>query len=105
MSIFRMLLIALFFIGIATAASAHGTGQHILGTVTTIDATHVEVKTPTGSTVSVQLTETTHYRAKGKPGSPSLPQVGDRVVIETTKTGETITATEIQFAGGKPAAK
>lgn len=102
---FRMFLLALFLIGIATGASAHGAGQHVLGTVTAIDATHVEVKTPKGGTVSVQLTDTTHYRAKGKPGSPSLPQVGDRVVIETTGTGDALTATEIQFSSVKPAAK
>lgn len=104
-STFRMLLLALILLGITTAASAHGTGQHVLGTVTAIDATHVDVKTPKGGTVTIQLTDQTHYRAKGKPGSPPLPQVGDRVVIETTKTGEALTATEIQFSSRKPAAK
>ncbi len=105
MTTFRMLSLALFLLSIATTASAHGTGQHVLGTVTAIDATHVEVKTPKDGTVSVYLTKTTHYLAKGKPGSPSLPQVGDRVVIETTKTGEALTATEIQFSSVKPPAK
>lgn len=104
-STFRMLSLALVLIGITTGASAHGRGQHVLGIITAIDATHVEVKTPKGGTVSVQLTNTTYYRTKGKPGSPPLPQVGDRVVIDVTGTGETLTATEIQFSSGKPAAK
>lgn len=100
-----VLVLVLIGIGIATAASAHGTGQHVLGTVTAIDATHVEVKTPQGATVSVLLTNTTHYRAKGKPDAGLQPQIGDRVVIETTNSGETLTATEIQFSTVKPAAK
>ena len=105
MTIFRMFLLASFLIGLATGASAHGTGEHVLGIVTAIDTTRVDVTTPKGATVTVRLTDRTRYRAKGTPGSPSLPQVGDRVVIETIKTGEVLTATEIQFTSGKPAPK
>ncbi|MGQ0810545.1 MAG: DUF5666 domain-containing protein [Nitrospiraceae bacterium] len=80
---------------------AHGTGQHVMGTVTAIDATHVEVKAPKGKMVSVTLTPKTRYRSKG--GALTRPQVGDRVVIEAFKDGATLTAMEIQFAtpGGK----
>jgi hypothetical protein len=104
-TIFRMFLLASFLIGLAAGASAHGTGEHILGIVTAIEATRVDISTPKGATVTIQLTDRTQYRAKGKPGSPSLPQVGDRVVIETIKTGEILTATEIQFTSAKPAPK
>lgn len=105
MTTVRSFLLAFLFLGLTTGAWAHGTGQHVLGTITAIDASHVEVKTVKDGTVSVQLTDRTRYLAKGKTGSPSAPQVGDRVVIETAKTGETLTATEIRFSPGRPAAK
>lgn len=98
MSNLRILLYSLFLLGIWTVAFAHGSEQHVLGTIMVIDATHVDVKTLKGQTVSAHLTEATHYRVKGKAGSPSVPQVGDRVVIDVTRTGDVLTATEIQFA-------
>ena len=81
-------------------AWGHGAGQHVLGTVTAIHDGHLEVKTPKGETVSVELTDRTRYRQKGD-SAKSLPQVGDRVVIDFTKSGRSLVATEIQFAEQK----
>ncbi len=86
---------------VGTAAWAHGGGEHVLGTVTAIDGGHIEVKTLKDGTVSVRLTDKTQYRAKGEGGARGGPQVGDRVVIETIKDGETLTATEVRFARPK----
>lgn len=89
----------------APVAWAHGTGQHVLGTVTVIDATHVEVKTPKGKTVDVQINKHTRFREKGNPKGANLPAVGDRVVIEATKDDKALIATEVHFSPAKkPAA-
>jgi hypothetical protein len=82
---------------------AHGTGQHVLGTVTAIDANHIEVKTPKGNTVDVQLNKQTRFKEKGNPMGTNLPEVGDRVVIEATKEDKALTATEVHFSTGKRA--
>ena len=42
------LLRVLAFLLMSTTAFAHGSGQHVLGTVTAIDEKHIEVKTPQG---------------------------------------------------------
>ena len=83
---------------------AHGTDQHVLGTITLIDATHVEVKTPKGKTVEVQINKQTRFREKGNPKGVNLPAVGDRVVIEATKDNNVLIATEVHFSHAKKAA-
>ena len=94
---YRSILVCLFSF-MATTAFAHGTGQHVLGTVTAIDATHVEVKTPKGKTVDVQVNKQTRFKEKGNLKGTNLPVVGDRVVIEATKDEKVLRATEIHFS-------
>lgn len=96
-------LLALLIILPLTWASAHGTGIHVLGTVTAIDSTHVEVQTPKGESVSVRLTDKTRYASRSPQATGSTPAVGDRVVIEASQVGDGLTATEVQFA--RPTAK
>lgn len=86
---------------ISATAFAHGSGQHVLGTVTAVDATHLTIKTPKGQTVNVQVNKQTRFREKGNPKGANLPAVGDRVVIEATKTNKILTATEVHYASGK----
>lgn len=83
---------------------AHGTGQHVLGTVVAIDAKHVEIKTQKGTTVEVQINKQTRFKEKDQPKSTNLPEVGDRVVIEAVKDEKTLTATEVHFSSMKKAA-
>jgi len=100
----RHLLLAFALLFTSSAAWAHGSGQHVLGTVTAIDETHIEVKTPKGKVVSVMLTKQTHFKAKGNPSSTELPAIGDRVVIEATKDKKTLSATEVHFSAAKKVA-
>ena len=100
----RHLILVLIVVLLSGIAYAHGPGQHVLGTVVAIDATHVEVKTPKGATVSVKLTKETRFKEKGKPKASEPPAVGDRVVIEATKDDKVLTATEVHFSAGKRAA-
>ena len=83
-------------------AWSHGTGQHVLGTVTAIDVKHIEVKTPKG-TVEVQINKQTRFKEKGNPKGNNLPAVGDRVVIEAIKDDKVFTATEVHFSSVKKA--
>ena len=100
-----MLSLALAFALTSTLALAHGDSQHVLGTVTVIDPSHMEVKTPKGKTVEVQLNKQTRFKEKGNPKGANLPAVGDRVVVEATKDNKKLTAIEVHFSTTKkPAA-
>ncbi|HEY7533170.1 MAG TPA: DUF5666 domain-containing protein [Nitrospiraceae bacterium] len=99
-----ILFLLLTFTVVAPASRAHGPGQHVLGTVTVIDAKHIEVKTQKGKTVDVQLNKLTRYKEKGNPKGTNLPAVGDRVVIEVTKEKDALIATEVHFSAAKKAA-
>ncbi|HKY73268.1 MAG TPA: DUF5666 domain-containing protein [Nitrospira sp.] len=102
MSMFlRLYLTALFVLTLSSGAFAHGTGQHVLGTVVAIDAKHLEVKTQKGTTVDVQINKQTRFKEKDRPKSTNLPEVGDRVVIEAIKDEKTLTATEVHFSSMK----
>lgn len=83
-------------------SAAHGSGQHVLGVVTAIDTVHIEIKTPKGQSVSVRLTDKTHYKAKNLRRTKNTPQVGDRVVIEAEKDDSGLIATEVHFSDSKP---
>jgi hypothetical protein len=98
--LYRFVLAALCMT-LASTAFAHGTGQHVLGTVVAIDAKHLEVKTQKGTTVEVQINKQTRFKEKDRPKSTNLPEVGDRVVIEAIKDDKALTATEVHFSSMK----
>ncbi len=89
---------------LTVSAWAHGTGQHVLGTVTAIDQSHLQIKTQKGATVEVHINKATRFKEKGNPKGSNLPTVGDRVVIEATKDNKTLVATEVHFSAAKKAA-
>ena len=99
------LIVTLSCLFISTASFAHGTDQHVLGTVTAIDAKHIEVKTPMGGTVGVQINKQTRFKEKSNPKGASVPEVGDRVIIKATKgdkkNDKVLLATEINFSAAK----
>lgn len=79
-------------------ALAHEGKPHIMGTVTTLDAQDMVVTTKEGKTISIRLQSETKYR-KGKATAAGTDlKVGDRVVVDTTGKGETLTASEIRFS-------
>lgn len=83
---------------------AHGADQHVMGTVTAIDARHIEVKTPKGASVTVNVTDQTRFISKAAKRPSEPPQVGDRVVIDVMRDGTVMTATEVQYSNAKPKA-
>lgn len=79
---------------------AHGGLVHTMGTVTAIDAKHIEVKTQEGAIVSIQLSGDTKY-VKGKaPAKPSDVAVGMRVMVESKKDKEKLVAAEVRLGTG-----
>ena len=77
-------------------AWAHS-GDHVMGTITAIDANHLDVKTPQGGTVSITLTDKTAFASKNTSPTPR-PKVGDRVVIDVVKDGNGLKALEMEFS-------
>jgi len=100
----RYLIMATLVLFCSATAFAHGSGQHVLGTVTEIDRDHIQVKTQKGGTVTVKVTKTTRFKEKDHPNSSELPVAGDRVVIDAVKEKKGLTATEVHFSPAKKAA-
>lgn len=98
MWLWLMIVTCLF---ISTPSFVHGADQHVLGTLTAIDANHVEVKTSKGQSVNVRVNKKTLYKDQRNPKDANLPEVGDRVVIKATKEGKVLVATEVYFSAAK----
>jgi hypothetical protein len=94
-------IVTIMCLFISTPAFAHSGDIHVLGTITAIDATHVEVKTPKGQSVDVRVNKKTRYKDERNPKGATAPEVGDRVVISATKDNKVLMATEIHFSSAK----
>jgi hypothetical protein len=99
------LIVTLTCLFISAPSFAHGTDQHVLGTIMAINATHVEIKTPKGQSVEVQVNKKTQYKDESNPKGANVPEVGDRVIIKATKGDKkgdkVLLATEIHFSAAK----
>ena len=96
------MLTCLFMLAPNAALSAD---QHVLGTITAIDSTHVEIKTAMGQLVNVQVDKKTRYKDESNPKKVTMPEVGNRVVIMAEKIekkgGNVLAATAIHFSSAK----
>ena len=95
------LIVTLTCLFISAPSFAHGTDQHVLGTIMAINATHVEIKTSKGQSVDVRVNKKTQYKDANNPKGANVPEVGDRVIIKATKDNKVLLATEIHFSAGK----
>ena len=91
-------LVLLITITLPGIALAHGDGKHVLGTVAALDEAEIQVLTKDGTTVTIQTVAETKYRNKGKNGEETVPQVGDRVVVDVKENDGKLTATEVKFS-------
>ena len=84
---------------IPAAAWAHGGHTHnALGTVVSINGTHLEVKTTDGKTVTVMLdAKTTITRGKTKVDAAAL-KVGERVSVDYTQDKTMLMAKTIKLS-------
>jgi hypothetical protein len=95
------LIITLACLFVSTPSFAHSADQHVLGTITAIDATHVEIKTTMGQLVNVRVDKKTRYKDESNPKKATMPEVGNRVVIMATKDNNVLLATDIHFSSAK----
>lgn len=95
------LIVTLTCLFISAPSFAHGTDQHVLGTIMAINATHVEIKTSKGQSVDVRVNKKTQYKDANNPKGANVPEVGDRVIIKATKDNKVLLATEIHFSAAK----
>lgn len=82
----------------AGVARAHDGHDHlIMGTVTARDATHLEVKTPSGEVLSIAVTGKTMTTRDKKKITFTDVQVGRRVVVNIGNGEDPLIAREIQL--------
>lgn len=79
-------------------AFAHGDLVHIMGTVSSVEGSHVIVNTKAGKAVRIEVNEQTTYLSKNAEVDRDALKVGDRVVVEVEEKGGNLIAGEIRFA-------
>ena len=101
------LIVTFMCLFVLTPSFAHSADQHVLGTITAIDATHVEIKTTMGQLVNVRVNKNTRYKDESNPKKPTMPEVGNRVVVKAEKIEKkgdnVLLATDIHFSSAKRA--
>ena len=95
-----------FFLFVALAFPAqlvaHEGHEHkVMGTVTTVDANHVEIETADGKKTSVQLNKKTKYLKGKSPATVDDIKVGDRIALTVVETDGKPTAKEVRLAEGE----
>ena len=99
------LIVTLMCLFVSMPNFAHSADQHVLGTITAIDATHVEIKTAMGQLVNVQVNKKTRYKDESNSKKATMPEVGNRVVIMADKIekkgNNMLLATDIHFSSAK----
>lgn len=65
---------------------AHGKG-HVMGTVASVDATHMDVQTKDGKTVKVKLTDKTKYMRGDAQATSSEVKPGMKVSVHLADDG------------------
>ncbi len=88
-------------LAVPAALHAHAGHAHkVMGTVTSVSATQVELKDTEGKTVVITLDAKTVYRSGKVKADPSTLKVGTRVVVEAEETAgaKRMNATVVQMA-------
>ena len=97
-------VVFLLFVALAFPARlvAHEGHEHkVMGTVTTVDASHVEIETADGKKTSVQLNKKTKYLKGKSPATAADIKVGDRIALTAVEKDGKPTATEVRLAEGE----
>ncbi len=99
------ILAAAAALAVSGIAFAHGGHDHVRGTVVAVDASHVEVKSGYGKTVSIALTPDTKFSKDNAAAKAEDLKVGSRVVIDTDKAGDSLQALEVKIGTPAPASQ
>lgn len=101
----RAALLALAALTTTRLAAAHDGHAHtVMGTVTTIDAKRVELKTPSGEVLSIALTAKTKVLKDKKTAALRDIEAGRRVVIDIGNGEDPLIAREVQIGVAAPGA-
>src|SRR5688572_29291825 len=66
------LIVTVTCLFISTLSFARDGDQHVLGTIMTIDATHIEVKTSKGQSVNARVNKKTLYKDQRNPKDANI---------------------------------
>lgn len=95
------LILAVFLFMVPTVLLAHGNSTHVMGTVTESTQDHIVVKTTKGKLVTITVNAETILNHNGINTKTVKPQVGNRVIAETVRNGDTLVAKELRFSSPK----
>ncbi len=100
----RLLIALAVAVLISAIAYAHNGMEHVMGTVTAVTSTSIEVNTTAGKSQTVALAATTKYSRRDQTITLKDIKVGDHVVIHATRKGSTLTAAtvEVGASSAKP---
>lgn len=84
----------------AWLAAHEGHAHKVMGVVTAIDATHVEVDTKDGKKDSVLLSKDTKFMKGKRPATAADVKVGHRVVLTVAEAEGKRTAREVTLGSG-----
>ena len=91
-------------LAVSTPARAHeGHAHKVMGTVSSIEGTHLMVKTTDGKTVMVMLDDKTKITQGKNKVELSALKVGDRVVAEGRQEKDMLTAASLKVGEGAAA--
>lgn len=86
-------------LALAGRALAHEGHEHkMMGTVTAVDATHLDMESKDGGKLSVLLNKETKCFKGDAPAAVSDIKVGDRVVVSAVEQGKEMLAREVRMA-------
>jgi hypothetical protein len=91
----KLALLGLLFV--VPLLYAHGGHDHIMGTVTAVTESRLDVKTREGKAVTIRLTGETKYEKDKKPATLKDLKTGVRVVVDADKDKEALVAKEVRI--------
>ncbi len=95
------LVTVLAVLAVPSTLRAHGKG-HVMGTVTSVDATHMDVKTKDGKTVKITLNDKTKYKKGDAEAAIGDVKPGMRVSVHLAEDGS---AGEVRLPSGSGSMK
>jgi len=95
LTILAVILACPLFVG------AHGNDAHVLGTVTETTQDQITIKTLKGKSITLAITADTTFQHNGIATKEARPQVGNRLIAEAEKDGDTFIAKHIKFSSPK----
>jgi len=87
---------------LSTSLQAHGGKPPIMGTVTAVDANHIQVKTSDGKVVSAHLSKDSRYFKGTDAVTLEDVKVGLRVVLHVKGAGKDLMTLEVRLPSGRP---